>query len=256
MNDLCFVIQPFDEGKFDKRYKDVIQPVVKRAGLECYRVDEDPTVLVPIDYIEKKIKDSCLCIADITEDNPNIWFEVGYAMACKKTIILTCSDERKSKYPFDIQHHRILKYKTESLTDYENYKDMLDIMIRGLLQSYQGENERASVHSGSILLKKDEEGYYRSEITENRGEIFAKNGREYRCYQIKGFVEARQKPVENERHWLFYEAGQFPDLEVGESVRFKVKEKGVTKVTDYVGAPRARNIYLEDLQVLTQGNKG
>lgn len=242
MKEFCFVIQPFDQGKFDKRYTDVIQPVVERVGLECYRVDEDPTVLVPITQIEKMIKESYLCIADITENNPNVWFEVGYAMACGKPLILTCSDERKS-YPFDIQHRRILNYQTESLTDYKKYEQKLEEMIRGQMKNNLG---TAAVAGKDVCyLEKDSEGYYQAKIVQNRGAL-VKSGKEYRCYQINGLVDTGEKPVENERHWIFYEAGRFQDLEVGDFVRFKMEKP--TEVRSYKGAPNARNIYLEELE--------
>ena len=75
----CFVIQPFDQGKFDKRYADVYKPSIEAAGLEPYRVDKDPGVLVPIEAIERGIRSSAICLADITSDNPNVWYELGKA---------------------------------------------------------------------------------------------------------------------------------------------------------------------------------
>ena len=66
----CFVIQPFDKGKFDNRFKDVFSPAITDAGLEPYRVDQDPKVSIPIQDIEKGIRESRLCLADITIDNP------------------------------------------------------------------------------------------------------------------------------------------------------------------------------------------
>jgi hypothetical protein len=45
----CFVIQPFDRGKFDRRYKDTFKPAIEAAGFEPYRVDEDPSVSIPIE---------------------------------------------------------------------------------------------------------------------------------------------------------------------------------------------------------------
>ena len=53
--DTCFVIQPFDNGRFDKRYIDTFNPAIEAAGLEAYRVDYDPSVLVPIESIENLI---------------------------------------------------------------------------------------------------------------------------------------------------------------------------------------------------------
>ena len=95
MNNFCFVAQPFDQGKFDQRYQDVIKPVIESLGLCAYRVDEDLAVEIPINTIEAKISAANVVIAEITTDNPNVWFELGYALALAKPIILLCSDERK-----------------------------------------------------------------------------------------------------------------------------------------------------------------
>ena len=121
MRDLCFIIQPFDKGCYDQRYKDVIKPAVESCGLDAYRVDEDYNAEIPISTIEKKIEESSLVIAEITTDNPNVWFELGYAFACNKTVILLCADKRK-KFPFDISHRSIIIYGTRSISDFEDLK--------------------------------------------------------------------------------------------------------------------------------------
>jgi hypothetical protein len=56
----CFVIQPFDGGKFDKRFDDVFKPAIEAAGLSAYRVDRDPTVEVPIEAIEDGIREAAV----------------------------------------------------------------------------------------------------------------------------------------------------------------------------------------------------
>jgi hypothetical protein len=107
----CFVIQPFDSGKFDKRFEDIYRPAIEAAGLEAYRVDKDPSVSVPIDAIEEGIRQAAVCLADITADNPNVWYELGYAFAAKRPVVMVCSEERTGKkYPFDIQHRSIIAY--------------------------------------------------------------------------------------------------------------------------------------------------
>lgn len=68
--DTCFVMQPFDGNTFDKRYYDVFAPAIRNAGLEPYRVDQDPKVSIPIQDIERGIRDSKICFAEITLDNP------------------------------------------------------------------------------------------------------------------------------------------------------------------------------------------
>ena len=51
----CFVMQPFDNGEYDKRYDDVIAPAIDDCDLEPYRVDRDPSVSIPIEEIETGI---------------------------------------------------------------------------------------------------------------------------------------------------------------------------------------------------------
>lgn len=131
---LCFVIQPFDSGKFDKRFDDVYKPAIEAAGLEAYRVDRDPRVEVPIESIEEGIRTAAICLADITTDNPNVWYELGFAFAAGRPVIMVCSNERTStKYPFDIQHRTVINYKTESGSDFSSLQNNVTERIKALL---------------------------------------------------------------------------------------------------------------------------
>ena len=134
-NNTCFVIQPFDRDKFDKRYNDVFEPAIKAAGLEPYRVDKDPSVRIPIDDIHEGIKQSKICFAEITTDNPNVWYELGFAFASGKDVVMVCSEERKEKFPFDIQHKHILNYKTSSSSDFESLKGSITEKITAFIQT-------------------------------------------------------------------------------------------------------------------------
>ena len=120
---MCFVIQPFDKGgPYDKRYRDVLKPAIEAAALTAYRVDEDPGTTVLIEDIEKGIRDSEICLADITTNNPNIWYEVGFAIANGKPVVLICADPRTEPFPFDIRHRHIINYKLHSSSDFETLK--------------------------------------------------------------------------------------------------------------------------------------
>jgi len=126
-------MQPFDAGSFDRRYEEVFAPAIREADLEPYRVDQDPKVVIPIQEIENGIRDAQLCLADITLDNPNIWFELGYAIACKKEVVLLCSDERKTLFPFDVQHRTIIKYATKSPSDFETLRGQISSRLKAYL---------------------------------------------------------------------------------------------------------------------------
>jgi len=130
----CFMIQPFDGGPFDKRFEDVIAPAIRAAGLEPYRVDQDPGVVVPIDQIEQGIRSASACIADITTFNPNVWYELGYAIASEKAVLLIALDEPNKRYPFDIQHRHVVRYKTDSARDFITLGTELTTRLKALLE--------------------------------------------------------------------------------------------------------------------------
>jgi hypothetical protein len=62
----CFVIIPFDKGPYMALYKAVIEPAIKAAGLDPYRVDRDHGTQVLTKAIEDGIRTSAICIAEIT----------------------------------------------------------------------------------------------------------------------------------------------------------------------------------------------
>lgn len=98
---ICFVIQPFNEI-YDKRYEDISKPAISGTGLIPYRGDKDPSTKIIIEQIEKKFEDADICFADISTDNPNVWYELGYAFASEKDVVMVCNKQRK-EFPFDVR---------------------------------------------------------------------------------------------------------------------------------------------------------
>jgi predicted Zn-dependent protease len=135
MNKTCFVIQPFNTI-FNDRFEDTFSPAIKNAGLIPYRVDRDPNAVIPIDSIEEGIKNADIVFADITTDNPNVWYELGFAIACDKQIVMACNiDERTGKFPFDIQHRKILTYKSTSKSEYDKLEVNITQKLTALIKN-------------------------------------------------------------------------------------------------------------------------
>lgn len=134
MNPECFVIQPISDDKFTKRYDDVYKLAIEKSGLSAYRVDLDYSVKIPIEDIESKIKDSPICLADISIDNPNVWYELGYAFASGKDVVMIC-DESRQEFPFDVRHKNIIRYKTESRSDFDKLRDDITEKIKAYMQN-------------------------------------------------------------------------------------------------------------------------
>jgi nucleoside 2-deoxyribosyltransferase len=107
-NGRCCVFQPFDGGDFDKRFDEIIVPAIEAAGMEPYRVDRDAGAMIPIDTLHHEIRSAVICLADITTLNPNVMYELGYAIAGGKDVVLI-SGPATEKFPFDIQHRTVIR---------------------------------------------------------------------------------------------------------------------------------------------------
>ncbi len=104
-----FVVMQFTE-EFNNLYSDVIVPAAQEIGFEVIRADEFHASTPILSDIVKSIRESSAIIADITPDNPNVFYEIGYAHAIRKPTILIC-DRSREKLPFDISSFRTLFYE-------------------------------------------------------------------------------------------------------------------------------------------------
>jgi nucleoside 2-deoxyribosyltransferase len=133
----CFVIQPFDRAAFDQRFDEVLVPAIRDAGMDPYRVDRDASVIIPIEQIEDGIRRADACVADISTNNPNVWFELGYAIAAGKPVLLIALDDPTRKFPFDVQHRHVVLYRTNSPGDFDKLRMDLTARLRSSLQRHE-----------------------------------------------------------------------------------------------------------------------
>lgn len=105
---VCFVVMQFTEA-FNELYREVIKPSCEHFGYAVVRADDFYTSGLILDDITRSIRESALVIADVTPDNPNVFYEVGYAHGIGKPTILL-SDRKRDRLPFDISGFRTLFY--------------------------------------------------------------------------------------------------------------------------------------------------
>uniref|UniRef100_UPI0040570042 hypothetical protein n=1 Tax=Acetatifactor sp. TaxID=1872090 RepID=UPI0040570042 len=105
----AFIVSQFGDN-YDILYKDVIKPICEKMDFNPIRVDEVTTATMILDDIISSIKSSAVIIADISPDNPNVFYELGYAHAINKPTILLCERSCRSKLPFDISGFRTIFY--------------------------------------------------------------------------------------------------------------------------------------------------
>jgi hypothetical protein len=102
-----FVLMPFKDD-FKPVYEDHIRNVSKNLNMKVKRADDFFSSTNIIDDVWSAIFSSKILIADCTDRNPNVFYELGIAHTLgKKVIIIT---QNKDDVPFDINHRRYLLY--------------------------------------------------------------------------------------------------------------------------------------------------
>jgi nucleoside 2-deoxyribosyltransferase len=122
----AFVLMPFD-SKFDDIYKLGIQKTSAALGITAERVDEQIFHKENIlERIYNQIATADFIIADLTDRNPNVFYETGYAHAKGKTCLLLTSNA--DDIPFDLKHHRHIIYGTSIQNLIQNLERELPII--------------------------------------------------------------------------------------------------------------------------------
>lgn len=102
-----FVLMPFDSA-FDDIYKFGIKGACDDVGAYAERVDEQIFSEGILDRIFNQISKADVIIADMTGRNPNVFYEVGYAHALGKIVILLTQSAQD--IPFDLKHRQHTVY--------------------------------------------------------------------------------------------------------------------------------------------------
>jgi hypothetical protein len=84
----AFVIMPFSAPWSNDVYSQMIEPAVKDAGLDCRRGDHPVRVGDLTGTIWDELLLAGLVIAEVSEPNPNVFYEVGLAHALGKDTFL------------------------------------------------------------------------------------------------------------------------------------------------------------------------
>jgi len=114
--DKVFVVMPFRKPDPDPLWENVITAAYKQAGFHVQRADspKEPRPIT-VDIFEG-IETANTIIADLTDLNPNVLYEVGIAHArCDWVIHLA---KKGQDLPFDLKEHRCIFY--ENLRDSQN----------------------------------------------------------------------------------------------------------------------------------------
>ncbi len=104
----AFVIMQFSPP-FEHLFNEVIKPVAEECRIRAEKADDILGPGMIIADITRRLQEADIVIADTTPQNPNVFYELGYAHAIgKPTIVLA---EKRRELPFDVSGFRTLFYE-------------------------------------------------------------------------------------------------------------------------------------------------
>jgi hypothetical protein len=142
-----FVIMPF-KSQFDVFY-DTIRSTCSSAKANCLRVDKEIHTRNVLTVIYERINTSDVIVADMTGQNPNVYFEAGYAAALKKPIVFLTQNE--SDIPFDLRQYNHVVYRG----DPAKLRRELSIKLRWLLYKQSKADVRHPIDMYTIIDKSE-----------------------------------------------------------------------------------------------------
>lgn len=123
-----FFICPLENDEVNHNYEYVIKPIVRQFQFEIQRADEISDTVTITDEISAAINRSRFIIADLTDARPNCYYEVGYAHALRKPVIILAKQGTN-------RHFDISTYKWNFWIDYEDLKPKFEREVRAVLRS-------------------------------------------------------------------------------------------------------------------------
>lgn len=123
----CFVISPIGEDlsetrkRADQVLKHLVRPAVESCGYKATRADEiDKPGLITSQVIQAVVNDD-LVIADLSETNPNVFYELAVRHMIRKPLIQII--QKGERIPFDVGGMRTISFDHQDLDSVAQAKE-------------------------------------------------------------------------------------------------------------------------------------
>lgn len=130
----CFIISPIGDDnseirkRSDQLLNHIIKPICEAENIKCTRIDQLAQSDTITESILKELQTADLVIADITDHNPNCFYELGYRAALEKPLIQM--KNYSTPIPFDISTIRTIDYDLNDLDKTATTKQKLQETIQ------------------------------------------------------------------------------------------------------------------------------
>ena len=162
----AFVAMPFGVKKdsqgteidFNRVYTELIKPALETAGLDVFRADQEERAGDIRTDMFQELLIADLVVADLTLDNPNVWYELGVRHALRaRGVVLICGGRVSTA--FDLYTDRKLRYSIKNggpdhSTIEQDKKNLAD-MVKATMESWHGRKVSPVYHLMPNLQEPD-----------------------------------------------------------------------------------------------------
>ncbi|HTZ19365.1 MAG TPA: hypothetical protein VMC06_00660 [Opitutaceae bacterium] len=152
----CFFISPIgspdspQRKRSDVLVRHLLQPILAEFDFQPVRADQITEPGLISTQVFQHILDDPLLICDLTDGNPNVFYELAVRHITQKPCIHLISGDQRP--PFDLSHARAVFYATDDLDSFENTKKELRAHIaKSLAQDHRASNPISSAIRADLL---------------------------------------------------------------------------------------------------------
>lgn len=140
----AFLITRFEESDESLAIRTLgVDPAAKKYGFPVYRIDEIPFSSAVIEGTRESIAGADFVIADLTGSRPSCYYEVGYAHALGRPVILMIKDTEEPA--FDVAGLHFLRYR-----DAHHLRTLLGTYLGTHVLSTHGGRDRDDENKGKF----------------------------------------------------------------------------------------------------------
>jgi len=158
---MCFVVTPIGDDDSQQRkhadavLKNVIEPVVRELGLDAIRADQIDRAGLITKQIFECLAHARVCIADLSFNNPNAFYELAVRHMCKRPTVQII--RKGDLIPFDVSQGRTIKM---DFTDPYSVMESVESAKRELRQhlkaalatDYKGEDNPVNTYLPGVTV--------------------------------------------------------------------------------------------------------
>ena len=138
----CFVIAPIGEPESDTRKRSdqvmrhIIRTIVEPLGYKAIRADEIDKPGIITTQVLNHVVEADLVIADLTERNPNVFYELAIRHAISRPFVQII--KKGEALPFDVAGTRTVFVDLQDLDSVDDARNQIESQIKALEVGFLG----------------------------------------------------------------------------------------------------------------------